>query len=258
MLWYRRSWAVESLPRSCSTRMYTRLNNDVVNPTSAVSATRNTLKASTRNSSCISVIGPSAMVRAVSAAADSSVSRLIDAFISAAQERLPHTASSSAPSSGKPSTRAMSIMEGSFVLELLQMMNVETVEGLANLEEKDAEDERADQNIETDAELHHHRHAVGGAGGREEQAVLHCQKADYLRHGLAPRNHHQEREQHARHRDAQAAARDGACQMRDRDRKSTRLNSSHMSISYAVFCLKKKKNNHSMHWNWPGVGRESV
>src|SRR5438477_9713480 len=28
---------------------------------------------------------------------------------------------------------------------------------------------------------------------------------------------------------------------RIRDRKSTRLNSSHMSISYAVFCLKKKK-----------------
>src|SRR6266571_5112586 len=27
----------------------------------------------------------------------------------------------------------------------------------------------------------------------------------------------------------------------ERDRKSTRLNSSHMSISYAVFCLKKKK-----------------
>src|SRR5690242_20911835 len=27
-----------------------------------------------------------------------------------------------------------------------------------------------------------------------------------------------------------------------RDRKSTRLNSSHMSISYAVFCLKKKTN----------------
>src|SRR6266403_3552361 len=28
---------------------------------------------------------------------------------------------------------------------------------------------------------------------------------------------------------------------RDRDRKSTRLNSSHVEISYAVFCLKKKK-----------------
>src|SRR5689334_23918529 len=27
------------------------------------------------------------------------------------------------------------------------------------------------------------------------------------------------------------------------DRKSTRLNSSHSSISYAVFCLKKKKQN---------------
>src|SRR2546430_6535269 len=29
-----------------------------------------------------------------------------------------------------------------------------------------------------------------------------------------------------------------------RDRKSTRLNSSHSQISYAVFCLKKKKNAH--------------
>src|SRR5438067_13733576 len=37
-----------------------------------------------------------------------------------------------------------------------------------------------------------------------------------------------------------AAAR--ARQARRRDRKSTRLNSSHVSISYAVFCLKKKKN----------------
>src|SRR5947199_9620786 len=27
----------------------------------------------------------------------------------------------------------------------------------------------------------------------------------------------------------------------DQDRKSTRLNSSHLGISYAVFCLKKKK-----------------
>src|SRR2546427_4288240 len=38
------------------------------------------------------------------------------------------------------------------------------------------------------------------------------------------------------------------CQHRPRDerhgdRKSTRLNSSHSQISYAVFCLKKKKNN---------------
>src|SRR5690349_24220735 len=32
-----------------------------------------------------------------------------------------------------------------------------------------------------------------------------------------------------------------------RDRKSTRLNSSHVEISYAVFCLKKKKQNQSRH-----------
>src|SRR5256885_3904390 len=33
------------------------------------------------------------------------------------------------------------------------------------------------------------------------------------------------------------------------DRKSTRLNSSHLVISYAVFCLKKKKNSMiSTHW----------
>src|SRR5689334_24352330 len=31
------------------------------------------------------------------------------------------------------------------------------------------------------------------------------------------------------------------------DRKSTRLNSSHSSISYAVFCLKKKKNINTLH-----------
>src|SRR3712207_8250849 len=32
---------------------------------------------------------------------------------------------------------------------------------------------------------------------------------------------------------------------RSTDRKSTRLNSSHANISYAVFCLKKKKNHKS-------------
>src|SRR2546426_7732304 len=40
------------------------------------------------------------------------------------------------------------------------------------------------------------------------------------------------------------AAGEAACRCRgDRDRKSTRLNSSHLVISYAVFCLKKKKSN---------------
>src|SRR5690348_17874319 len=35
----------------------------------------------------------------------------------------------------------------------------------------------------------------------------------------------------------------------DLDRKSTRLNSSHPSISYAVFCLKKKKKNKRTAYN---------
>src|SRR3712207_7116783 len=36
------------------------------------------------------------------------------------------------------------------------------------------------------------------------------------------------------------------------DRKSTRLNSSHANISYAVFCLKKKNNNtHTLHLALP-------
>src|SRR5258708_12656786 len=34
------------------------------------------------------------------------------------------------------------------------------------------------------------------------------------------------------------------------DRKSTRLNSSHQIISYAVFCLKKKKKNTNSHFNF--------
>src|SRR3712207_8280139 len=33
----------------------------------------------------------------------------------------------------------------------------------------------------------------------------------------------------------------------DGDRKSTRLNSSHANISYAVFCLKKKKHTYQLH-----------
>src|SRR5436309_4479915 len=33
----------------------------------------------------------------------------------------------------------------------------------------------------------------------------------------------------------------------NRDRKSTRLNSSHVKISYAVFCLKKKKKSNKKH-----------
>src|SRR5207247_4258427 len=37
------------------------------------------------------------------------------------------------------------------------------------------------------------------------------------------------------------------------DRKSTRLNSSHEWISYAVFCLKKKEKSHAADWRTTGV-----
>src|SRR5690606_41332435 len=46
-------------------------------------------------------------------------------------------------------------------------------------------------------------------------------------------------EQQGRHLQHRSRGADHAAQ--DLDRKSTRLNSSHVKISYAVFCLKKKK-----------------
>src|SRR5690242_21043833 len=71
---------------------------------------------------------------------------------------------------------------------------------------------------------------------------------------LQPRRHCPRRRQPARQADRarpprscrvrERKARGGAHRTRrSRDRKSTRLNSSHMSISYAVFCLKKKIND---------------
>src|SRR3712207_8562946 len=65
-------------------------------------------------------------------------------------------------------------------------------------------------------------------------------------HGRAPRGH--ECADGARRAIDEGAAQAGrprrralARRARRRDRKSTRLNSSHANISYAVFCLKKKK-----------------
>src|SRR5256885_5515685 len=51
------------------------------------------------------------------------------------------------------------------------------------------------------------------------------------------------RERIARHRRDRAERVPGMATL---DRKSTRLNSSHLVISYAVFCLKKKKLKHNM------------
>src|SRR3712207_7663130 len=51
--------------------------------------------------------------------------------------------------------------------------------------------------------------------------------------GVLKQSQEEEEEQDLRHEDNHAA---------HADRKSTRLNSSHANISYAVFCLKKKRN----------------
>src|SRR3712207_8032998 len=56
------------------------------------------------------------------------------------------------------------------------------------------------------------------------RVAAHAREGDVARHG--------------RHVDDDAAA---LAQHDGKDRKSTRLNSSHANISYAVFCLKKKK-----------------
>src|SRR2546430_9703034 len=60
---------------------------------------------------------------------------------------------------------------------------------------------------------------------------------------------HQARDEHRATGPEHGERRDAAPQVQARDqvedcgdRKSTRLNSSHSQISYAVFCLKKKKN----------------
>src|SRR5256885_12218693 len=42
------------------------------------------------------------------------------------------------------------------------------------------------------------------------------------------------------------------------DRKSTRLNSSHLVISYAVFCLKKKKNDNHRDYTPPAHFRSTM
>src|SRR5436189_3210941 len=61
---------------------------------------------------------------------------------------------------------------------------------------------------------------------------------------LLPAARQDERRRLGKHARAdQGAERQGP--RRQEDRKSTRLNSSHRCISYAVFCLKKKKKNKS-------------
>src|SRR3712207_7088471 len=82
-----------------------------------------------------------------------------------------------------------------------------------------------------------HTFTRGERGETDGRAPRRWLRAGRVRlHGEAPA---------AQRRGRLGAARRARRRLRDlgRDRKSTRLNSSHANISYAVFCLKKKKNN---------------
>src|SRR5947208_10005356 len=61
------------------------------------------------------------------------------------------------------------------------------------------------------------------------------------------RDGHQPRARRRRPGPAAAPDRGRLARRGGRDRKSTRLNSSHQIISYAVFCLKKKKINKTLY-----------
>src|SRR3712207_7688955 len=75
---------------------------------------------------------------------------------------------------------------------------------------------------------------VEGAALHRVDPGLDADREELARHALGPRG---VRRQRGDRRDLEAAGVPGLGQ----DRKSTRLNSSHANISYAVFCLKKNK-----------------
>src|SRR5258707_10142722 len=101
------------------------------------------------------------MTRAVSSVVAKKVAKLMVAFSSGAQPRWPVSASSSAPRSGRPRTIAISTL---VFLQSFHMPDVEAVETLADMEEEDAEDERAVQHVERHAQLHHVLPPLGIAG----------------------------------------------------------------------------------------------
>src|SRR5207248_7100039 len=80
------------------------------------------------------------------------------------------------------------------------------------------------------------RHAHTGTNGSAAQSKCHrVRPLVSHRDGTAPQWRAHYGQEFVRHRGRGAGCRTNS------DRKSTRLNSSHRTISYAVFCLKKKK-----------------
>src|SRR3989338_11098841 len=102
-----------------------------------------------KNCSLNATCGPASTTRMVSATAAAKVQKLISEFSSAAQLREPNAASNRPPSNGD-SNSAVSCK--SIIPEFLHVGDVEAVEGLADLEEKDAEDESGHQHVQRDAQ----------------------------------------------------------------------------------------------------------
>src|SRR5258708_11373489 len=75
--------------------------------------------------------------------------------------------------------------------------------------------------------------------GHTKESAPDARSSDRRRHSHANRTRG---EGIAEERSRRRSRGDSAARSSARDRKSTRLNSSHQIISYAVFCLKKKNN----------------
>src|SRR6266496_5220002 len=87
---------------------------------------------------------------------------------------------------------------------------------------------------------------LGRRGGRQEERRSEKERRGQERQAARPRDARPAplrvlAREHPFHRRADRGRRRRGALLPGRDRKSTRLNSSHVEISYAVFCLKKKK-----------------
>src|SRR6266478_1826773 len=82
-------------------------------------------------------------------------------------------------------------------------------------------------------------HHPSAAGGRQRMSrIRHYAAAVTFRQSADPR--------HVTGESTVVRSEEHTSELQSQDRKSTRLNSSHSQISYAVFCLKKKKKNHNI------------
>src|SRR2546430_3416554 len=83
------------------------------------------------------------------------------------------------------------------------------------------------------------------SNGRRYDRESACSRSDQNITGLRPGAWHTARRRTDEHlrRGLSSSSAFFSTRTLDKDRKSTRLNSSHSQISYAVFCLKKKNTN---------------